>query len=203
MDYASGSLREPVALLVATHLAFCPLCRDEVARLESLGGALLADLDPEPVAPDALARALERLDEPGAPPAPGPAADRDPRLPRPLRDYTDGGLDRLTWTRRGNFSEARLLADFPGFTTRLLRIRGGLALPRHSHEGGELALVLAGGFTDAGGHYLRGDVALADAKVDHRPIADPGEDCLCLVVTDAPLRLTGRVGRYLNFLNRR
>ena len=59
-----------------------------------------------------------------------------------------------------------------------------------------------GGFTDAKGHYLRGDVAQADATVDHKPVADPGEDCLSLVVTDAPLRFTGRFGRYLNSLTR-
>jgi putative transcriptional regulator len=66
----------------------------------------------------------------------------------------------------------------------------------------EMTLLLAGGFSDETGHYLRGDVALADPSVDHRPVADPGEDCLCLAVTDAPLRLTGRFGRYLNFLAR-
>ncbi len=48
------------------------------------------------------------------------------------------------------------------------------------------------------GHFLRGDLAEADGSVDHRPIADPGEDCLYLAVTDAPLRLTGPVGRLLN-----
>jgi putative transcriptional regulator len=61
-----------------------------------------------------------------------------------------------------------------------------------------LTLVLAGGFSDASGHYLKGDVAVADPSVDHRPVADAGADCLCLAVTDAPLRLTGRFGRYLN-----
>jgi putative transcriptional regulator len=41
-------------------------------------------------------------------------------------------------------------------------------------------------------------VAEADHEVDHRPVADEGEDCLCLVVTDAPLKLTGRLGRLVN-----
>ncbi len=86
--------------------------------------------------------------------------------------------------------------------TRLLRIKAGTALPQHTHEGHEFTLLLAGGFSDASGHYLRGDVAVADASVDHRPVADDGEDCLCLAVTDAPLRLTGPFGRYLNFFAR-
>ncbi len=71
-------------------------------------------------------------------------------------------------------------------------------MPVHTHEGTELTLVLAGAFSDAHGHFLRGDVAEADASVEHQPVADPGEDCLCLAVTDAPLRLTGPFGRLLN-----
>jgi putative transcriptional regulator len=39
---------------------------------------------------------------------------------------------------------------------------------------------------------------IADESVDHCPIADEEGDCLCLAVTDAPLRLTGRFGRFLN-----
>jgi putative transcriptional regulator len=61
-----------------------------------------------------------------------------------------------------------------------------------------MTLVLAGGFSDESGHFVRGDVAEADPSVNHQPVADPGEDCLCLAVTDAPLRLTGPFGRLLN-----
>ena len=79
-----------------------------------------------------------------------------------------------------------------------MRIKSGTAMPSHTHEGTELTLVLAGGFSDERGHFLRGDLAEVDASVDHRPIADPGDDCICLAVTDAPLRLTGPFGRLLN-----
>ena len=39
-------------------------------------------------------------------------------------------------------------------------------------------------------------IAYADDDVDHRPIADEGEDCLCFAVTEGSLRLTGPVGRF-------
>ena len=71
-------------------------------------------------------------------------------------------------------------------------------MPVHTHASSELTLVLAGGFTDQFGHFLRGDLAEADASVEHRPVADPGEDCLCLAVTDGPMRLTGPLGRLIN-----
>ena len=64
-------------------------------------------------------------------------------------------------------------------------------VPQHTHEGSELTLVLEGAFRDKTGRYARGDLALADGSIEHRPVAEPGEDCMCLTVTDAPLRLTG------------
>ena len=198
LDYAAGGLREPMALLLATHLALCPACRATAAELDVVGGALLDDLPAEPVEDDALDRLLAALDRPAPAPPPRSPARPDPRLPAPLRDYVGGGLDKLDWKSRGGLAEAALLADFPGFRTRLMRIKTGAAMPRHTHQGNELTLVLAGGFTDSAGHYLPGDVATADASVDHQPVADPGEDCLCLAVTDAPLRLTGPIGRFFN-----
>jgi putative transcriptional regulator len=201
LEYASGTQREPVALLIATHLALCPRCRDRTRGLEAIGGALLEQLDPEPLAEDGFARLLGRLDEPAGPTAPqrsDPAPAHGTQLPQPLRNYVGGSLDRLRWRRLGPIAEARLLENFSGFTTRLVRLRAGAGAPGHTHDGTELTLVLEGGFMDASGHYLRGDVEVADSAVDHRPVADADGDCLCLAVADAPLRLTGRLGRLLN-----
>ncbi|HYE52882.1 MAG TPA: ChrR family anti-sigma-E factor [Azospirillaceae bacterium] len=198
MDYAAGALSEAVGLIVATHLALCPACRAEVARLEAVGGALLEGMpDGEPDM-DLLEGVLARLD------APAPAAPRRPAphpasavLPEPLRSYLGGDVGRIGWRRvmRG-LEEA--LVDCGRDKVRLMRIRAGTAMPRHTHAGNEYTLVLAGGFSDALGHYLRGDFIATDAAIDHRPVADDGPDCLCLAVTDAPLRLTGPVGRLLN-----
>jgi putative transcriptional regulator len=198
LEYASGAAREPVALLIATHLALCPACRRATAELEAVGGALLEAAPPEAVAEDSLARLLARLDrpEPAGDVVPPPAGE--PLLPQPLRGYVGGSLDQLAWRRLGPVAEARLLTGFAPLTTRLLEVKPGASMPGHTHAGHELTLVLQGGFGDRTGHYLRGDVAEADSEVDHHPIADDGEPCLCLVVTDAPLRLTGRLGRLLN-----
>ena len=198
LDYASGALPEPMTLLIATHLALCPACRRTVAELETVGGALLESLPPEPVADDSLARLFARLDrlEPAEQAAPA-SLQAASILPQPLRDYV-GTLDRVGWRHFGAVAEARLLTGSEKFTTRLLRVAPGAALPYHTHVGSELALVLQGGFSDVNGHYLRGDVSEADSAVDHRPVADADEDCLCLIVTDAPLRLTGWLGRLLN-----
>ena len=201
LEYASGTQREPVALLIATHLALCPACRERTRSLEAVGGMFLEQLAPEPVARNSFANLLARLDEPERAAQPRPAAPGEhdgSALPQPLRDYVGGSLARLRWRRLGPIAETRLLRHFPGYTTRLVWLRAGTGAPAHTHEGIELTLVLQGGFTDPSGHYLRGDVERADSAVDHRPVADSDGDCLCLAVVDAPVRLTGRFGRLIN-----
>jgi len=205
LDYASGASAEPVSLLIATHLALCPQCRRDTAELEMLGGVLLEQMPPDPMTPESLAQSLARIMRPEELPQPisTPHEDLGDRsVPQPLRGYLSTVLDDLPWRRIGPISELLLLQDVPDHTTRLLRIRAGAAVPSHTHRGTELTLVLKGGYTDGKGHYLRGDVEEADGNIDHRPTADQDEDCFCLAVTDAPLKLTSRLGRLLNpFLN--
>jgi len=206
LDHAAGSLPEPTALLVATHLALCPACRAHERELEAVGGALLDEIEPEPIeggGVDALFARIEASGKPGdeglseAAFAKPVSSDAVPSLPRPLRDYVAGGIDALAWKRRGKLSEARLLKGAGG-TVKLLRIPAGAMMPVHTHRGSELTLVLEGGFSDEHGHYLRGDVAVADEEVTHRPRADDDGDCLCLTVTQAPVKLAGPLARLLN-----
>ncbi len=204
--YAAGHLEEPLALLVATHSALCPQCRKQIADLERVGGALLDSLDPSAVSDSSLDAVLSQLDDAPVefdiPLSKAQGETADLRVPQPLRDYLAGSLDEIEWRSRGPVAEVPLLPEQEAFKTRLLKIKAGAAVPQHTHEGAEITMVLSGGFTDSHGHYLRGDVAVADTSVDHRPVADPGEDCLCIAVTDAPLRLTGPVGRWLNYFVR-
>ena len=202
MEYAAGSLAEPMALLVATHLALCPSCRKRVEEFEAVGGALLETLSAEAVDRSLRDTVMAKLDEPQLAAATRSdvrnSASLDLRAPEPLRSYLSAKLEGLAWKDRGPVHEVRILTDHVGFTSRLLRIKAGTAMPIHTHGGTELTLVLSGGFTDRGDHYLLGDVATADSTVNHAPVADAGEDCYCFAVNDAPLRLTGRLTRFLN-----
>jgi putative transcriptional regulator len=87
----------------------------------------------------------------------------------------------------------------PGYRTRLLWIKAGAKVPTHTHGGREYTLVLQGSFSDESGRFGRGDVEVADAEVTHKPVAGSECDCICLAVTDAPLRMTGPIGRILNY----
>lgn len=210
LDYAGGGLCEGAALAVATHMAFCPCCRHAVAEMEAIGGALLDALEPEPLSADCLSALMARLDhETPAPCRPSPfhAASRPqgprPRYPEPLRSYLRGSLDaegglgngRWRFLQRG--MRGLDLVSGRGMTTRLIRMRGGVAVPRHTHGGLELTVVLEGGFSDEFGAFLPGDLAVGDGSLEHRPVADP-EGCLCLATTIGGLKLTGPLGRLLN-----
>lgn len=196
--YGTGALAEAGSVLLATHLALCPRCRAHVARVETVGGTLLEGLPPSDMDDGALAAVMGRL---GAQAARHPRSrfSSDPeRLPLPLRGYVSGDLETLAWRRLSAGVEQVLLLQQGMARVRLLRVGAGVAVPEHGHHGTELTMVLRGGFVDLGRRYGRGDVATADSTIVHSPAADRGETCLCVAVTDAPLRLTGLMGRLLN-----
>lgn len=194
MDYASGALGEAWSLGIVTHLAFCPACRSTVHAMEAIGGGLLEDAAPAGVSADLLESVMSKLDreEPEVS-APAPISDRDDDvMPRVLRGYFGGGVDELPWKRLGlGASQCIVPTDDAGVTARLLRIPAGKPVPEHTHRGLEMTIVLQGAFADQSGVFARGDFEEADEQTFHQPHARPGDDCICLAITDAPLRFTG------------
>ena len=190
LDYALGSLAEGWSLAVATHLSLCPLCRQEVAEMEALGGALMDDCPPTATGDDLWQQVMARLDAPATAldaPAPPPCATAI--LPAPLRGYTGADADQLTWRRLGLGAEQVVLKTRqPGTSARLLRIAPGQRVPAHSHAGLEVTVVLSGAFSDETGRYGRGDFQELSNEIEHQPRVDGGEPCICLAITDAPLR---------------
>lgn len=205
LDYASGALREGWSLAIAAHLALCPQCRRTTSDLEALGGGMLMAAQPAETDERSLEAVLSRLDVMGEDEdtTTKPRRDREPAdaaaqfiLPQPLRDYVGGDANALDWRRLGRGAYQVLIPiGEDGIKARLLRIPAGRPVPEHSHRGMELTLVLAGAFADSTGSYARGDFQEADESLEHQPHAAPGEDCICLAVTDAPLRFSSIVAR--------
>ena len=201
LSFAAGNLSEGFSLLVATHAAMCPECRRRVRHAESIGGALLQAMEPVEVSETALPDLMARI---AAEPADTPAVSPEPQLssadvPSPLRPWISGSFDDLRWrTLAPGMKQIVLPLDSSGpAKTRLLKLAPGLVTPAHSHKGQEITLVLKGSFSDELGRFGRGDVQEADGEVKHQPMADTGEDCICLVVTDAPLKFDNLVGKIL------
>ncbi len=184
-SYAAGTLPEALGLVTATHLSFCPACRDVVALAEAVGGSMLDDLAPVAMADDALALVLARGDRPELPVV---TPVRDPRLPGPLK-YCDFGRTWLVgpglrWRplRTGGRAWGGLLVAQPG-----------RRFPRHAHTGLELTCVLRGSFVDANGHYGAGDLAEPEGDHDDPPRIDSDEACVCVIASEG-FRLGGAFG---------
>ena len=109
-------------------------------------------------------------------------------LPQPLVDYVGGDLNAVKWRPLGMGAKQAILKTTKEADVRLLYIPAGAELPDHGHRGKELTLVLKGAFIDGDERFARGDLEVADEQMEHTPVADIGEDCICLAATDAPLR---------------
>lgn len=196
MGYATGTLPEAFNLMVASHLSLCDTCRAQVEAYEALGGEVLNQTSGNAVSMDegSLQATLSLIaggavDEIRVPAVEGAV------LPAPLRDYVGGDLDAVQWRGIGMGVKQAILPTSRDATARLLYIPAGAAMPDHGHNGTEMTMVLKGAFQDADGYFARGDVECADADLHHTPVADIHEDCICLAVTDAPLRFKGLMPR--------
>ena len=88
----------------------------------------------------------------------------------------------LRWEPIGPGLAAVWLEGFAGERVGLLRALPGARIERHGHLGLEGTLVLAGRMRDGDRVYGRGELAFADAGVEHAPEAVGEGDCLCMVV---------------------
>ncbi len=196
MSYAAGQQRNALGLMVACHLEKCAQCRARVARYETLGGHLLESVAPAPVKQSTLDTLLSQLD---APPPRVREVSEPASIPRPIRRYVPADYDQLKWSgMTRSIREFTLPIPDPSYTAKFYRIAAGKELPVHTHRGNEFTLVMAGSFSDDAGDYHAGDFILADQHTTHQPRAWQEQDCICFAVMDAPLKMTGFFGRFLN-----
>ena len=193
LSYASGSLEEGFGLVVAAHVSMCDDCRARLESFEALGGSLVEEAEAVDVAEDSLEATLALID--AAPVFEAPKVRKGRILPGPVQDYVGGDLDKVRWRGIGGGVRQAVLKTGDSTKARLLSIPGGTAIPDHGHRGLELTMVLQGAFKDEDARFGPGDVEIATEDLRHTPIAEEGQDCICLAVTDAPLRFKGLIPR--------
>ncbi|MDE2361315.1 MAG: ChrR family anti-sigma-E factor [Hyphomicrobiales bacterium] len=188
--FAAGAIEAGPRLVVATHLAGCPQCRARIRSFESAGGVLLDSMEPATLRADAFARTLAQVEAP-APATIVPAA-RDAAMPAPLRYYD---LPKWRAVAPGVRWRRVVLPEAPDANVIMLKVGAGQRMPNHGHTGVEYTQVIAGGYTDAFGHYVAGDCIEMDEDVEHIPLADRDGDCVVLAALEGPLRLQGWIAR--------
>ena len=208
MSFSNCSLDRSFSILVSCHLLHCARCRSRLRQAEQLGAELLQRLQPEAVSAQCKQQLLARLDLPDLQPTGSIAAtessNAEPQtsadlIPAPLRNWHAFDFDTLVWKRIAPGIRQHKIA-IPGGHLSLLRIAPGTSIPAHGHGGSELTLILRGSYSDEIGRFKPGDVADLDDEVEHQPIADRNQDCICLVATDAPLRFHDWVPRLMQRL---
>ena len=195
LGYAMGYLGELKAVLVATHLAYCPACRARVAAYEAQAGLWLEEATAA-ADPTALERQLQallgRLDEPSTdiprrpPELVAPRHPEDRPVPLPLRGWRGMTLGPQDWREVAPGVRRSAWVQRQGETSAcLLRVDPGAAVPPHRHKAEEVLLVLKGRFADEHGAYGVGDVATRAAGMADHSVAFPDGECLCLMLEDA------------------
>lgn len=200
MALCNGRAAAGAGLVLRTHLEACARCRDRLRLLDEVGGLLLEDAEPAPLAADAFARNLaliaeaERLD--GAPE--GLSVHAPPTLPEGVRWPAPLLQCRATpwrWMSRGIRWSRLTPPGAPEDAVLVLRVAAGRRLPRHTHGGVELTQVLHGHFHDGRALFGPGDLATADATLHHEPRAQEGRECICAISIEGGLRFEGAIAR--------
>jgi len=223
LEYASGSLNRAHSLVVSAHLQLCNACAAQLKLLNGIGGVLLDTAPSKTDEPrqqsQAFSRLMDRISaaeeaprdseaapvaEPASTSVPGAARPRsasDPifnHLP-PVVDKLLQHNDKLKWQRLSKgLKEALLKTGQQHHQVSFHRIAPGNKVAEHGHRGKEITMVLYGSFSDADGVYTKGDFLVREPGEIHRPTATQDEECLCLSVVEAPVALTGLVGKLIN-----
>ena len=192
VDYATGALEAGARLVIGGHLGACPACRRTVAQAEAVGGALLSSLPPVAMSPDALALALGRIERPAPAEAPPPEGPADWIAIPP--EAASAAVKRRRWAAPGVWV-APISHGPGGARSYLLRVAAGMSVPRHTHRGAEMILVLKGAYADGDARHGPGDFAVNDESVDHQPRITGDGECVCLIAAEDALVPRDWVGR--------
>ncbi|MGD9979645.1 MAG: ChrR family anti-sigma-E factor [Hyphomonadaceae bacterium] len=183
--YAAGALEPGFGLVVGAHLEGCAQCGTRVGAFEAASGAALKDLPESELAADALANVMGRLNEVA------------PATAKPdIRPF----IDRLSvkpkkWVAPGVWVAGVNTPHAPNNRVYLLSVVAGGLTARHEHSGAEFCTVLKGAYRDELGLFAAGDFAAAYNELNHQPVVEGSETCVCLFATEGRLRPQGLLGR--------
>ncbi len=199
LAFTAGTLSEALGVVAASHIAWCGECRKAVRAAETVGGEMIAGMEEAEVSNACRDATLARLEQATVHRFPQAKSVRR-EAPAPLDQLLGGKtLMELPWKTKApgvQMVELPLTRKDRGKLL-LMRIAPGKSMPEHGHGGEEITMILSGAYTDKLGRFAAGDVADLDEDVDHKPIVEAGEACICLVATEAPTRFKSLPARLL------
>jgi len=196
MDYACGHLSQAFDIVIATHLLGCDSCRADLQLAERLAADVMLNdgkVAPELAADEILGSQRSAPEMPGWRPSGALAGPLD--LTAVAGNYLSLGEPALRWRGVGGGVAVAKLRSGEGDRLWLLRAQPGAVLPRHSHSGSELTVVLQGAYVIDDQVFSVGDLEDADESTTHQPIVTTRGECLCLAATTGPLKFSGWAAR--------
>jgi putative transcriptional regulator len=199
VEYAAGTLPLAPSISITTHLAFCERCKNTSYSLREIGGNLFGEAEEQAVSAGLLGHVLESIGTQETLHKEKPPVAND-SIAESLPPYIKSLLPEgdLRWRKLSRFVRvAPISVGEDQFELALHRIDNGGQAPHHDHLGREITVVLKGSFSDEDGMYQPGDFIVRVPGESHQPSAARNEECICLSVLEAPIRLTG-IKRILN-----
>jgi putative transcriptional regulator len=205
LKYSSGQLAPAISVAIGLHQESCKECQQRIQDLETVGGDTLDSLSYSEVDVDTgfeqLMADLESVpqDDIHSKYADYAVAESDMTFLERLgqRDYWSFDWKRVT----KNISRAVVDIDDGLHQVELLKFEPNAKIPKHTHLGEEFTVVLEGDFSDDNGRYREGEFIVQDQSNEHQPVAG-NAGCVCLAITNAPLKFTGTFGPIINWLSR-
>jgi len=218
IEFSAGVLPMSRALCIAAHVEHCHICEKRLSNLQQLGSAQMESLSPQKISADLKDSILSKLHSQPQNESPASAASIDvvstskqvqplknristkkSVVPKCLEKWVPDSFDDLPWQSIApNVSISELCSEGSGAKAALVKVKAGGSMAHHSHTGDEVTVILEGSFSDEDGCYKPGDFIFRDSGHKHKPVATNDQDCICLIVLDGPIQLTGWIARLFN-----
>ena len=202
-EFSAGSLAMTRALCISAHIDHCRSCQQRLTRLQYLASAQLENLPAQNVSQSLKSQVMQQLkntevsaqcDQPQT-----PQKQTQSDIPRCLHKWVTGSFDELNWSKLSpSISISEICSEGNGSKAALVKVKAGGSMAHHSHTGEEVTVILQGSFSDEDGIYCKGDYLFRQPGHKHNPIVSKDQDCICLMVLDAPIQFTGWFSRLLN-----
>ncbi|MFL0800558.1 MAG: ChrR family anti-sigma-E factor [Agarilytica sp.] len=206
VEFSSGNLDWAVSIAVSAHLQLCPTCKQKVTQLNALGSAMLSRSESVAVEENSFEKLMTRIKS--------TETDQETPTITPKEEHTAGERTKhlppvvqklipkekpLKWSFISpSLKAAQLDSGQNKYEVSFHKIKRGGKVAEHDHKGLEVTLILEGSFSDSQGNYVVGDFLVKKPGDVHRPIAAQDQDCLCLSVVEAPVKVTGLMGKLIN-----
>lgn len=202
MRFAAGDLDEAFAVVIASHIAMCGHCRENLTAAEEIGGEVLDGAEQIEMSANAFGQLMANIYSPGNKIVATHPDHASPRMsdtvgesptPAPLMRVLGRPIKDVPWkfVAPGVRKHDLPLTTDTQSSLYMLNISPGKTVPEHGHGGAEVTLILSGAYQDNLGRFAAGDIADLDEHLEHQPRVEDDAPCICLVATEAPTKFKG------------